>query len=64
MVLLPDFVVTEKMIKHFIKKVHKKNVFANPRNTCLCSNWDQPGLKKNLFQDSCLAARCKKVSFY
>ena len=29
--VIADFVVTEEMIKHFIKKVHKKNAFANPR---------------------------------
>ena len=28
--VIADFVVTEEMIKHFIKKVHKKNAFANP----------------------------------
>ena len=28
--VIADFVVTEEMIKHFIKKVHKKT-FANPR---------------------------------
>ncbi|MEK9918951.1 MAG: rod shape-determining protein, partial [Pelagibacteraceae bacterium] len=29
--VIADFIVTEEMIKHFIKKVHKKNTFANPR---------------------------------
>ena len=29
--VIADFVVTEEMIKHFIRKVHKKNAFANPR---------------------------------
>ena len=27
--VIADFVVTEVMIKHFIKKVHKKKAFAN-----------------------------------
>ena len=29
--VIADFVVTEEMIKHFIRKVHKKNAIANPR---------------------------------
>ncbi len=29
--VIADFIVTEEMIKHFIRKVHKKNSFANPR---------------------------------
>ena len=29
--VIADFVVTEEMIKHFIKKVHKGSTVANPR---------------------------------
>ena len=29
--VIADFIVTEEMIKHFIKKVHKGSTFANPR---------------------------------
>ena len=29
--VIADFVVTEEMIKHFIKKVHNRKSFANPR---------------------------------
>ena len=29
--VIADFIVTEEMIKHFIKKVHKRSSFANPR---------------------------------
>ena len=35
--VIADFVVTEEMIKHFIKKVHKKKAFANPRIINLCT---------------------------
>ena len=28
--VIADFIVTEEMIKHFIKKVHKGSTFANP----------------------------------
>jgi len=36
--VIADFIVTEEMIKHFIKKVHKKTL-ANPRILNLCTNW-------------------------
>ena len=29
--VIADFIVTEEMIKHLIKKVHKRSTFANPR---------------------------------
>ena len=29
--VIADFVVTEEMIKHFIRKVHNRKTFANPR---------------------------------
>ena len=29
--VIADFIVTEEMIKHLIKKVHKKRTFANTR---------------------------------
>ena len=29
--VIADFIVTEEMIKHFIKIVHKRCTFANPR---------------------------------
>ena len=29
--VIADFIVTEEMIKHFIRKVHKRSSFANPR---------------------------------
>ncbi len=37
--VIADFVVTEEMIKHFIKKVHKKNAFANPRILVCVPTW-------------------------
>ena len=36
--VIADFVVTEEMIKHFIKKVHKKTAFAKSKNINLCSD--------------------------
>ena len=38
--VIVDFIVTEEMIKHFIKKVHKRSTFANPR-ILICVPQDQ-----------------------
>ena len=46
--VLADFVVTEEMIKHFIKKVHK-NAFANPRILIVFLQ-GQRRLKEKLFK--------------
>ena len=35
--VIADFVVTEEMIKHFIKKVHKKKCFCKSKNSNLRS---------------------------
>ena len=35
--VIADFIVTEEMIKHFIKKVHKKS-FRKSKNINLCTN--------------------------
>ena len=37
--VIADFIVTEEMIKHFIKKVHKRKYICKPKNSNLCSNW-------------------------
>ena len=34
-----DFIVTEEMIKHFIKKVHKRSTFYESQGIDLCFNW-------------------------
>ena len=34
--VIADFIVTEEMVKHFIKKVHKGSTFANPW-ICKCT---------------------------
>ena len=36
--VIADFVVTEEMIKHFIKKSSQKKRFCKPQNISLCSN--------------------------
>ena len=59
-VVIADFVVTEEMIKHFIKKVHKKNAFANPR-ILVCVPTGSTPVERKAIQDSALAAGARKV---
>ena len=47
--VIADFVVTEEMIKHFIKKVHSKRAFANPR-ILICVPTAQLQLKEKQFK--------------
>ena len=58
--VIADFVVTEEMIKHFIKKVHKKSAFANPRILIVYLP-DLLQLKEKLYKTSALAAGARKV---
>ncbi len=59
--VIADFVVTEEMIKHFIKKVHKKNAFANPR-ILICVPTGSTPVERKAIQDSALAAGARKVN--
>ena len=43
--VIADFDIAEAMIKHFIKKVHKKSFFANP-NIVICVPSEQRMLKE------------------
>ena len=58
--VIADFVVTEEMIKHFIKKVHKKKAFANPRVIIAVPTGSTP-VERKAIQDSALAAGARKV---
>ena len=57
--VIADFVVTEEMIKHFIKKVHKKTL-ANPR-ILICVPTGSTPVERKAIQDSALAAGARKV---
>jgi len=46
--VIADFVVTEEMIKYFIRKVHNRRTFANPR-VIICVPLVQHLLKEELF---------------
>jgi rod shape-determining protein MreB len=48
------------MIKQFIKKVHKKNAFANPR-ILICVPTGSTPVERKAIQDSALAAGARKV---
>ena len=58
--VIADFVVTEEMIKHFIKKVHKNKTFANPR-ILICVPTGSTPVERKAIQDSALAAGARKV---
>ena len=58
--VIADFVVTEEMIKHFIKKVHNKKSFANPR-ILICVPTGSTPVERKAIQDSALAAGARRV---
>ena len=59
--VIADFVVTEEMIKHFIKKVHKGKAFATPR-ILICVPTGSTPVERKAIQDSALAAGARKVN--
>ena len=58
--VIADFIVTEEMIKHFIKKVHKRRTFANPRILIAVPTGSTP-VERKAIQDSALAAGARRV---
>ena len=48
------------MIKHFIKKVHKRSTFANPR-ILICVPTGSTPVERKAIQDSALAAGARRV---
>ena len=57
--VIADFIVTEEMIKYFIKKVHKRSTFANPR-ILICVPTGATPVERNAIQDSALAAGARR----
>ena len=57
--VISDFIVTEEMIKHFIKKIHKRTL-ANPR-ILICVPTGSTPVERKAIQDSALAAGARKV---
>jgi rod shape-determining protein MreB len=58
--VIADFVVTEEMIKYFIKKVHKRSTFASPR-ILICVPTGSTPVERKAIQDSALAAGARRV---
>jgi rod shape-determining protein MreB len=58
--VIADFIVTEDMIKHFIKKVHNRSTFANPR-ILICVPTGSTPVERKAIQDSALAAGARRV---
>ena len=58
--VIADFVVTEEMIKHFIRKVHNRKTFANPR-IIICVPTGSTPVERKAIQDSALAAGARRV---
>ncbi len=58
--VIADFIVTEEMIKHFIKKVHNRSTFANPR-ILICVPTGSTPVERKAIQDSALAAGARRV---
>lgn len=59
--VIADFVITEEMIKHFIRKVHNRKTFANPR-IIICVPTGSTPVERRAIHDSALAAGARKVS--
>ena len=59
--VIADFVVTEEMIKHFIRKVHNRKTFANPR-IIICVPTGSTPVERRAIHDSALAAGARNVS--
>ena len=58
--VIADFIVTEEMIKHFIKKVHNRSSFANPR-ILICVPTGSTPVERKAIQYSALAAGARRV---
>jgi rod shape-determining protein MreB len=58
--VIADFIVTEEMIKYFIKKVHKNSTFANPR-ILICVPTGSTPVERKAILDSALVAGARRV---
>jgi rod shape-determining protein MreB len=58
--VIADFIVTEEMIKHFIRKIHKRSAFANPR-IIICVPTGSTPVERRAIQEAGYAAGARKV---
>ena len=58
--VIADFEVAEEMIKHFIRKVHNRKGFVNPK-VIVCVPSVATAVERRAIHDSCLAAGSRRV---
>ena len=58
--VIADFVVTEEMIKHFIRKVHNRRAFVSPQ-IVICVPHGSTAVERRAIQESAESAGARKV---
>ena len=58
--VIADFEVAEEMIKHFIRKVHNRKAFTNPK-VIVCVPSGATAVERRAINDSCLNASARRV---
>ena len=58
--VIADFEVAEEMIKHFIRKVHNRRTFANPK-IVICVPYGATAVERRAIQESALSAGARRV---
>ena len=58
--VIADFEVAEEMIKHFIRKVHNRKSFLNPK-VIVCVPSGATAVERRAINDSCLNASARRV---
>ncbi len=58
--VIADFEVAEEMIKHFIRKVHNRKGFVNPK-VIVCVPSGATAVERRTINDSCLNASARRV---
>lgn len=58
--VIADFEVAEEMIKHFIRKVHNRKGFVNPK-MIVCVPSGATAVERRAINDSCLNASARRV---
>src|SRR4051812_50041554 len=58
--VIADFEVAEEMIKHFIRKVHNRKAFTNPK-VIVCVPSGATAVERRAINDSCLNAGGRRV---
>src|SRR6201987_3430724 len=60
--VIADFEVAEEMIKHFIRKVHNRKGFVNPK-VIVCVPSGATAVERRAINDSCLNASARRGGF-